>query len=420
MNGSRICRWALTVAVVALAGACGSDDDTTPANAVDTTTTAVVSTSAASSDSPGAIAVDDADFGWALDGDGSARSGGIDVELAGAFEASSGAVSFDGYTGHAVTSGPVPLDTTQSFTLSAWVNYAKRSAFIAAVGLLGDDSYAAALAIGDEGQWLFATKTQDVTGVEHAVVVEGGAASPGDSWTHLAGVYDAEAGTTAFYVNAELAGEASTGPLFAASGPLTIGRGQFDGGPGNYWSGAIGDVAVFQKALTADEITTLQETTEQPEPAPPMPAPDPSTYANGILNGTWDYVYDDEDAQIILADFAEFVDDADEVIVRIGFDDHEYWIGFLFDGVMPMYGGVPEGAGGTITIEDDLLITDEGFGSGVHSFVLADDSLTLTFLEGCDWEAPEPQCSDVGDPLGLLVSEHTFTKSSDDPRRYER
>ena len=91
-----------------------------------------------------------------------------------------------------------------------------------------------------------------------------------------------------------------------------------------------------------------------------MPEPDPSTYANGILNGTWDYVYDDEDAQVILADFAEFVDDADEVIVRIGFDDHEFWIGFLFDGVMPMYGGFPEGAGGTITIEDDVLITDEG------------------------------------------------------------
>ena len=160
MNGSRVCRWGLTVAVVAFTGACGDDDttnadadavDTTNADAVDTTTTAVVAATSPPSPPPAAIAVDDADFGWALDGDGSARSGGIDVELAGAFEASSDAVSFDGYTGHAVTSGPAPVDTTQSFTLTGWVNYANRSAFIAAVGLLGDDSYAAALAIGDEG-----------------------------------------------------------------------------------------------------------------------------------------------------------------------------------------------------------------------------------------------------------------------------
>jgi hypothetical protein len=400
-----------------LTAACGDGDTTTEsadtAAAVDTTT-------AESSPSAGSITLDDADVGWALDGDGSARSGEVDVELSGAFEASTDAVSFDGYTGHAVTSGPSPVDTTQSFTVTAWVNYAKRSGFMTAVGLLGADSYASALAIDDDGEWVFATKTKDLTGVENATVVEGPAATPGTSWTHLAGVYDAAAGTTAFYVNGELAGEASTGPLFAAGGPLTIGRGQFDGGPGNYWPGAIGDVAVFQKALTGDEINTLYDTTSQLSPAPPMPEPDPSTYANGILNGTWDYVYDDEDAQVIIADFAEFVDDADEVIVRIGFDDHEAWIGFLFDGVMPMNGGSPEGAGGTFTIEDDVLIFDEGFATSYHRFDLDGDALTLTFLEGCDWEAPEPQCSDVGDPLGLLVTEHTFTKSSDDPRRYEK
>jgi hypothetical protein len=412
------------VGAVMLTAACGDADTTTTAG--DDTTTAVdtaaaVDTTVAASPPPAdAIALDDADFGWALDGDGSARSGEIQVELTGAFEASTDAVSLDGYTGHAVTSGPSPVDTTQSFTAIAWVNYAKRSGFMTAVGLLGADSYAAALAIGDEGDWVFATKTKDLTGVENAVLVEGAAASPGTSWTHLAGVYDAGAGTTAFYVNGELAGQESTGPLFAADGPLTIGRGQFDGGPGNYWPGAIGDVAVFQKALTGDEINILFDTTAPPSPPPPMPEPDPSTYANGILNGTWDYVYDDEDAQVILADFADFVEDADEVIVRIGFDKHEAWVGFLFDGVMPMNGGSPEGAGGTITIEDDVLIFDEGFATSYHRFVLENDLLTLTFLEACDWEAPEPHCSDVGDPLGLLVTEHTFTKSSDDPRRYEK
>ena len=134
MNGSRTCRWGLVLGAVMLTGACGDSDTTT--TAVGDTAPAVDSTIAATSPPVSAITLDDADFGWALDGDGSARSGELDVELSGAYEASADAVSFDGYTGHAVTAGPSPVDTTQSFTLTAWVNYAKRSGNNAAVGLL--------------------------------------------------------------------------------------------------------------------------------------------------------------------------------------------------------------------------------------------------------------------------------------------
>ena len=91
MNRSRTCRWGLVVGAVMLTAACGDGDTTSTAvgdttTEIDTTvdTAAAADTATAESSSPaGAITIDDADFGWALDGDGSARSGGIDVELIG-------------------------------------------------------------------------------------------------------------------------------------------------------------------------------------------------------------------------------------------------------------------------------------------------------------------------------------------------
>ncbi len=422
MDRNRALGCGLLVAAAVLVAAC-NDGESAAMPAVDGVTTTIAGpppTSAPSTTSVGmtiGMTIDDADFGWALDGDGSARSGGVDVEFQGAYETTDEAVSFDGYTGHALTPGPSPVDTTESFTLMAWANYADPTTRSAVVGLLGADSYAAVLSVGGEGVWEFTTKTRDVTGGEFATSAVGDEPESGDTWTHLAGVYDAASATTSLYVDGELVGQASAPPLFDAQGPLTIGRGQFDGGPGNYWRGAIGDVAVFQRALSADEVASLYEATQPASPPPPIPSPDPSTYGDGLLNGTWDYVYDDEQAQLIIEDFSEFVDDADEVIVRIGFDDSEFWIGFLFDGVMPMYGKSPEGAGGTFTINDDILTTDEGFGTSDLRFSLDGDQLTLEFLQGCERGG---DCTDVGDPLGLAVINHTFTKSSDDPRRYDK
>jgi hypothetical protein len=359
------------------------------------------------------------DFAWAFDGDGKASAGGMDVEFVGAYESSADSVAFDGYTGHGIAAEGL-VHTTESFTLSAWANYAKLNGFSAVLGVLGDDSYAAALGIGYDSEWFFATKTADTTGFDNAVAVQTDPVVAGNRWTHVAGVYDSDAGLIRLYVDGKRVGEAATEGLFSAKGPLTIGRGQFDGGPGNFWPGAIDSVAIYQSVLTDDQVAKLSASTRPTSPPPPMPAPDPSTYANGILNGTWDVVLDEEGAKLIIENYANYVDAADEVVVRIGFDNHEWWEGKVLDGELILEGGVPEGSGGTFVIDGAELILTDRAGYSVYAWALDGDQLTIKLIEGCGTEGVEQVCSDrteieAEDPFVTLIMDNTFTKSSDDP-----
>ncbi len=359
------------------------------------------------------------DFAWAFEGDGKASAGGMDVEFLGAHESSAHAVAFDGYTGHGMAAQGL-VDTTRSFTLSAWANYAKLSPQSAVLAVLGDDSYAAALAVGGDSEWSFATKTTDTTGIEHAVQVQTAPVRAGNRWTHVVGVYDGDTGVIRLYIDGERVGEAAAGAPFSAKGPLTIGRGQYDGGPGNFWPGAIDSVAVYQSVLTDPQIASIHDSTRPTSLPPPMPAPDPSTYANGLLNGTWDFVLDEEGAEVLLQDYAAFVDSADKVTVRLGFDGHEWWEGVLFDGELILHNGEPEGSNGTFIIDGDKLVTTESEGDGVSTWTLTDDRLTLELVEFCSVEGPQQTC-DIADPLApewklpITIFNHTFTKSGDDP-----
>jgi hypothetical protein len=380
-------------------------------------TAAVTSASPTLSESPLPIAA------WDLDGDGTASVGNSTLEFSGAYEFSDTAVAFDGYTGSASTAAPGPIDTTASFSVSAWVNYADRvSDSSQAVSQLGEVSYAFALSAGPMGLWGFTMKTEDRTGGgQYAVRIDGTGAVPSGSWTHLVGIYDKEAGVIRLYVNGKPQAEASFGEPFKANKSLTIGSGQFDSHPGNFWPGAIDEVAVYQSALTAEQVAEIYQTTKPSSPPPPQPAPDPSTYANGILNGTWDYVLSEEDRVLLNADGleAESGYDADELRLRMGFDNNEWWQGFVFDGELWLINGVPEGDGGTFRIEDDLLIQTgaQGQVQVTYKWVLDGDQLTLTVVEECDITPNGLNCRDDRsqmDPIMMMITEHTYNKSGDD------
>ena len=149
-----------------------------------------------------------------------------------------------------------------------------------------------------------------------------------------------------------------------------------------------------------------------------MPAPDPSTYANGILNGTWDYVVvSDEDKQWELNNYG--VLSADEVKIRLGFNNHQWWLTSVFDGKPYFENGVPAGDGGTFRIEDDqlIMIGAQGQAKMTYTWALDGDQLTLTVVEEC-WVTPAGMnCHDDRsqmDPIMIMVTEHTYTKSGDD------
>ena len=73
-----------------------------------------------------------------------------------------------------------------------------------------------------------------------------------NTWTHLAATYD---GTTVrLYVNgAQVASRAVTGNLISSTGALRIGGNTIWG---EYFSGLIDEVRIYNRALTPAEIVT--------------------------------------------------------------------------------------------------------------------------------------------------------------------
>jgi hypothetical protein len=337
---------------------------------------------------------------WPLRGDGKASVGGLDLEFVGAHTITADGVAFDGVSGKAVTQGSAPLDTTDSMTLSAWVSYAGQLDDLPTAVLIQDS--AGFYTIGN--QWYFGTTDADSSG------------SPPvrrNRWAYLAGVWDREAGVIRFYVDGKLVDETQATAPLPAAGPLIIGGGDNT----NAWDGAIVDVAVYQTALGADQIAEIYQTT-RPDAPPPRWTPDPATYGDGILEGTWDYPLHEAKDQRFLDEFsADYGKPFDQASIRLGFDGPLWWQGVTVDGELAVTNHEKVGDIGIIELEGDRLTIRSWYGVTTYRWSLAGDELTLRYVSGCDAEGGACLTRDeigASDPLVLLVMEHTFTKSGDD------
>ncbi len=140
------------------------------------------------------------------------------------------------------------------------------------------------------------------------------------------------------------------------------------------------------------------------------------------LTGTWDYVLDEAGREVVLASFVQegLIDSADEVVTRIGFDGNDWWQGFLFDGELFLLDGVPEGDGGSFVLDEDVIVMTGAHGEAriTYEWAIDRDSLSLTALEECWVSGSELTCKDDQaemEPVMLLVTDQTFTRSGDDP-----
>jgi RHS repeat-associated protein len=169
-----------------------------------------------------------------------------------------GSLAFDGASGSAAcTTGPV-VDTTRSFSVTAWVKlsslptsnkYAvsqdgtRRSGF-----LLG---YSA-----ETNRWrmMMSTPNSDTA----SVVRESTTVPSVGTWTHLVGVYDQQAKKLRLYVNGVLESEGDKTSLWeGATGPLCMGRIIWGGNQGYWWPGSIDDVQVYDRVLSGSEVGTV-------------------------------------------------------------------------------------------------------------------------------------------------------------------
>ncbi|GIM91215.1 ricin-type beta-trefoil lectin domain protein [Paractinoplanes toevensis] len=165
-------------------------------------------------------------------------------------------LNFNGTTAYA-SAAPTALQTDRSFTVAGWAKLSDASTSRTVVAQDGTERTPFALLYyPNNDEWEFGVTNLSTSG-SYVRVGAGAGSMTLNRWTHLVGVYDAEAGTAKLYVDGILKNTVVVGKLWLAPGNTAIGRAWWNSAQGNFWSGAIDDVRLYQGILTQDQITAL-------------------------------------------------------------------------------------------------------------------------------------------------------------------
>ncbi|MCK2241356.1 MULTISPECIES: LamG domain-containing protein [unclassified Crossiella] len=166
---------------------------------------------------------------------------------------------FDGVDDRMLHRGPV-LDTSKSFTVSAWVKLDRDNGwFTVASQESTEPNHQVSsffLQYADEpDRWAFAmpNKSDPSGGTARAL---SSAAPQLGVWTHLVGVHDAAGGKLLLYVNGIRQQEASvTG--WSGAGDLVIGAAKWEGRLVDYFPGTVDEIRVYNRVLQPNEAAFL-------------------------------------------------------------------------------------------------------------------------------------------------------------------
>ncbi|MCE6995373.1 DNRLRE domain-containing protein [Saccharothrix sp. S26] len=199
---------------------------------------------------------------WKLDGtaddsSGKSRDGGLVGDPSWVAGQTTGpdpadlAVRLSGSGQH--VSAPNAVDTTRSFSVSAWARVDQAGRQASVVSQSGATLSGFTLRSTAGGRWSFAMPRLDISGgggIDEAL----GTPVQSGVWTHLVGVYSRDRGRVELYVNGLPAGSAAhTTTTFNATGNLLIGRSKMD----SDFAGAVDDVSVHGRPLFVDEIRAM-------------------------------------------------------------------------------------------------------------------------------------------------------------------
>lgn len=171
------------------------------------------------------------------------------------------AAAFAGTSGQQIaTNGPV-LDTTASYTVSAWVNMASLPTHNATVVAQNGTTNSAFMlqynyAHTSAPLWSMEQTSADTTSPTFPSAYST-AVPTANAWTHLVGTYNAATGTSQVYVNGALSGSGTNTAPWSASGPLTIGAAKYNGNATDFLPGSVSNVQVYPRALSSADVTTL-------------------------------------------------------------------------------------------------------------------------------------------------------------------
>ncbi|MGW2354957.1 LamG-like jellyroll fold domain-containing protein [Actinacidiphila glaucinigra] len=163
------------------------------------------------------------------------------------------------HAGYAATSESV-VNTKSSFTVSAWAYLADNTAYRTIVSQTGSDHSGFSLYYSPgTKKYTLRWSWQDAAKTRQFITQASTTDVPLKVWSHVAGVYDAEAHTIQLFVNGIAQGDPKAvptgGEVQTADGPLQFGRASYVYGTfTDYWQGRVDEAAVWQRKLQADEI----------------------------------------------------------------------------------------------------------------------------------------------------------------------
>ncbi len=180
---------------------------------------------------------------------------GVTFGAQGPLGAADTAASLDGSANGYLDAGAPAVDTSGTFSVSAWVNLPELPTDD--MTIVSQDGVAQpGFELGydvDTQSWTFRTPVSDMETMG-TWKVSGATAVPG-SWTHLIGVYDSVTGKLSLFVNGDLI-EEDVQPrrtVWNATGDLQIGRKLSLDGYTNHLKGSIADAKVYDRVIPEAE-----------------------------------------------------------------------------------------------------------------------------------------------------------------------
>lgn len=150
------------------------------------------------------------------------------------------------------------VDVSKSFTVSARVYNTGTKGPRMAISQGDGSSFSFELGLDDvngKQAWVFRVQTGDKGAAATTKTVSSKGIKTLRDSTTLTGSYDAEKKTITLYVEGKKAGETEVSGIWAAPGPLQLGRARQEAKWTGSWRGAMNNVQIYEAALTPEQAT---------------------------------------------------------------------------------------------------------------------------------------------------------------------
>lgn len=169
-----------------------------------------------------------------------------------------GAARFDGSAQAFADVNDSVLDSSESFSVSAWVRPTALDRDMAVISQDGTGEPGFTLGYDHTaGTWAFSVPVNDVDSLGEWKAVSTGISVVKDQWVLLTGVYDAARSELSLYINKDMKGVAQRRSVWKSYGPLQIGRTTAKSGYRENFTGDLAEVRAFDRVLPAEQVAEL-------------------------------------------------------------------------------------------------------------------------------------------------------------------